>query len=181
MSPGTCPQCEHVNEDINGGFCEECGAMIKSGSSATRNLIIFLVGFIVVGMLINFLDRKTTPKAPPPQRAVAVPPEIEHLTPTPAFYAEKIKVIKSNWYRSGFDAVAMWDVKLKNTSDVTLGDIEYETTYYSETNNLVDSGRGTIQKLIKPGQTRTFEVNDGFLHKEAAGAYFVVKGARVIP
>jgi tetratricopeptide (TPR) repeat protein len=92
---------------------------------------------------------------------------------------DPIDVVKATWEKGGFGVIGVWHVTLKNRSDKPVADIEYETAYSSESGNDVGSGSGTIQKVIEPGATRTFEVNDGFIQSEAARASFVVKKWRL--
>ena len=90
-------------------------------------------------------------------------------------------VEKSGWEKGGFGSIAMWKVTFRNTSDKPIGNISYETTYYSETGNVVDRGgvssvvdKKVIQKVIAPKSKRTIEVNDGFTHSEAHTAIFLL-------
>jgi hypothetical protein len=89
-----------------------------------------------------------------------------------------IVVMKSSWRKGGFGVVAEWTVTLKNTNSlVTYADIEYATTYSAPSGTTVDQGSGKILQILRPGKTRTFEVNDGFLNSQAAGALFRITGA----
>jgi hypothetical protein len=93
----------------------------------------------------------------------------------------KLQVVSSNWEKSGFGAVVVWKVKFKNTSARPIGNIKYRTSYTAETGDVVDRGgtdslmsKDTLQKVIKPGETRTLEINDGFVNQEAHQASFAV-------
>ena len=58
----------------------------------------------------------------------------------------------------------------------------------SETGNVVSKGgvdailgKDTIEKIVPPKSTRTFEVNDGIIGEEAATANFDIVSWREIP
>lgn len=93
----------------------------------------------------------------------------------------QLEVVSSRWEGGG---VAVWKVTFRNKGKFDIGDIKYSTVYYSETGNVVDQGGTnsfadrTIQKVIPAGKTRTIEINDGFLHSEAARATFSVESCR---
>jgi hypothetical protein len=99
---------------------------------------------------------------------------------------QKLQVVKADWSKGGFGSVAMWRVTFRNTGRLPLGNIKYRTIYFSETNKVVDKGGvdsvgdKTVQKVIKPGEKRTIEINDGFLHKEADTARFEIVSCEVI-
>jgi hypothetical protein len=92
-----------------------------------------------------------------------------------------LKVTDSTWGRGGFDSVALWRVTFWNRSEKPIGNIRYRTRYTAETGDQVDRGGVDalfgdyiIRKVIPPHQKRTIEINDGFLHHEAARASFEV-------
>jgi hypothetical protein len=82
----------------------------------------------------------------------------------------------SRWEKGGFGVVGVWKITLRNRSEKPVGNLGYKTTYFSETNNEVDSNSGLIQKVITPRQKRTIEVNDGFISNDAHTANFVITG-----
>lgn len=92
-----------------------------------------------------------------------------------------LQVTQSRWEKGGFGTVAMWRVTFHNKSKRPIGNIKFQTSYSAETGAQVDRGgtdsllgKDTIQKVIKPGEKRTIEVNDGFVHDEAARGSFNV-------
>ena len=98
-----------------------------------------------------------------------------------------LELVRSRWEKGGFGAIAVWKVTIKNKSKKEIGDIKFRTSYFSETRNNVGKGgvdsllgKDTIQKVIKPGQTRTLEVNDGFVHSEAETANFELVSWRIL-
>jgi hypothetical protein len=108
-----------------------------------------------------------------PRRAEAARPELE-----------KIKAV---WKKGGFGSIGVWTVTIRNNTNKTLGDIKFKTEYSSESGNIVTRGgtdallgKDTIQKVIPPKQTRTFEVNDGFISDEANTASFEVVSWREV-
>jgi len=89
-----------------------------------------------------------------------------------------VTVIASSWSKDGFGTVAVWRVTLKNTNPyMKYSDIAYTTEYSAASGTDVDSGHGKILDVLGPGQTRTFEVNDGFVHSQAKRASFSILGA----
>jgi hypothetical protein len=111
-------------------------------------------------------------------------------TPTPApepEAADKLEVVKKRWHKGGFGAVSIWHVTFRNKGDKPIGNIRYRTFYRAETGEIVDQGgvEGlldyTVKKVIKPGQTRTIEINDGFINgQEISTAKFEVVSAEYI-
>jgi hypothetical protein len=98
-----------------------------------------------------------------------------------------LEVVSAKWEKGGFDTIAIWKVTLRNNTDVKLGDIKFRTAYSSETGNVVSKGgtdgllgKDTIEKIVPPKSTRTFEVNDGFVSDEAERAGFEIVDWRVI-
>ena len=90
-----------------------------------------------------------------------------------------IDVVNTRWHHDGFGVVAMWSVTLKNNAQfVTFYDIEYRTEYSAASGTVTSSNQGTILNVLKPGQTRSFEVNDGFINTQAHSASFEITGAR---
>jgi hypothetical protein len=90
-----------------------------------------------------------------------------------------LTLVRDAWQRDGLNTVALWEVTIKNTSRFfTYADIEYKTHYSAASGTSVDEGSGKILDLIKPGDTRTFKVNDGFLHSQAARGSFKITGGQ---
>lgn len=116
------------------------------------------------------------------------PPAKESTAPTPCVTVtpscsdfHQLQVVKSRWEKGGFGTVAVWHVTFRNNGKKPIGNIKFSTSYDAETGSEVDKGgtdsllgKDTIQKVIEPGKTRTIEVNDGFVHDEAARASFAV-------
>lgn len=89
-----------------------------------------------------------------------------------------LKVVRSSWSKDGFGTIAMWTVTITNTSRVVeYYDIAYQTSYSAESGTDVDNGEGKILAVLKKGQTRTFEVNDGFVQQHSRRASFRITGA----
>lgn len=93
--------------------------------------------------------------------------------------ANALEVVKSDWFKSGFGSVGMWRVTFENISTRPVGNILYKTTYFSETGQEVDhggslNGGDVIEKVIPAKGTRTLEVNDGFISRQAHRARFEV-------
>jgi hypothetical protein len=97
---------------------------------------------------------------------------------------QQVKVVDYTWGVGGLGLVGIIKVTIKNLSKYPLGNFKYETTYYSETGIASKSWGGAreLEKLIKPGQTRTFEINDGYIDKEKAEKMsFKITGYDVLP
>jgi hypothetical protein len=88
--------------------------------------------------------------------------------------ANPLEVVKADWKKEAFASIAIWTVTFRNRSSKPVGDIAYQTVYSGETGALVDTGSGTVAKVVPPGSTRTLEINDGFLNKDAHRAGFKV-------
>lgn len=121
----------------------------------------------------------TTPSIPPAlaRPSLATPT----ITPVPTPDPTLLQVVHTEWEKGGFDSIAIWHVTFFNRSDKPIGNIQYRTRYSAETGDKVDAGGvdallgdNTIRKVIPPHQKRTIEINDGFLHHEAAKANFQV-------
>lgn len=127
-------------------------------------------------------------ETPPP--VVKVTPIIKDAAPAPGDTSSlpQLQKVKATWTKGGFGSVALWKVTIKNNSNSKLGDIKYSTEYTSETGNVVGRGgaggllgKDTIEKIVPPKSTRTFEVNDGFINSEAETASFEIVSWREIP
>jgi RNA polymerase subunit RPABC4/transcription elongation factor Spt4 len=90
-------------------------------------------------------------------------------------------VVSDSWKKGGFGSIGIWSVTFENRSNQRVGDLAYETEYYSESGNRVGRKSDVIQKVIEPKSKRTIEVNDGFIHSEARSANFELKGWRFVP
>jgi hypothetical protein len=97
---------------------------------------------------------------------------------TKADPATDIAVVRSSWSREGFGTVGVWTVTLKNNNPVMrYSDIRYRTEYSAASGTSVGDGNGQILDILGPGQTRTFRVNDGFIHSQAQRASFSIVAA----
>jgi hypothetical protein len=89
-----------------------------------------------------------------------------------------VTILHSSWSKGGFDTVAIWKVTLRNQNKhAAFADIAYRTSYGGASGTTLDTKAGVIYEVLKPGQTRTFEVNDGFVHGQVSRASFVFVGA----
>jgi hypothetical protein len=87
---------------------------------------------------------------------------------------EKLRVLDVTWQKGGFNTVSMIYLTVKNCSDSPITNISYDSTYTAENGDVVTQG-GThqffgvknIKKVVHPGETRTLEINDGFIDSEA--------------
>jgi hypothetical protein len=90
-----------------------------------------------------------------------------------------LSVVKSSWRTDGFDTVAVWNVTIRNSNkSVAYVDFGYTTHYTGESGTTLHESAGVITQILKPGQTRTFEVNDGFVRSQTTRASFQLIGAR---
>src|SRR5205823_5784046 len=110
------------------------------------------------------------------------PSYVTHFpSPSPTPDLSLLQITKHSWEKGGFDTVALWHITFWNRSDKPIGNIRYRTRYTAETGGQVDRGGVeallgdyTIRKVIPPHQKRTLEINDGFVHHEAARAHFEI-------
>jgi hypothetical protein len=110
-----------------------------------------------------------TPQTSTPQPSGRPSPTVRS-TPYPTPKAQGVKIVWVSWEKGGFGVASIIHLKLKNLTDQTIGNIRYSTTYVSDTGIQSESLNGdkVITKLIKPGQTRTLEVNDGLIQAARA-------------
>ncbi len=76
----------------------------------------------------------------------------------------QLELVKSSWKKSGFNAVALITVKIKNLHKKSCKDITGNISFYSRSNMWLGTTPFTIYNSIPPGVTRTFsDINVGFL------------------
>ncbi|MEP7340141.1 MAG: zinc ribbon domain-containing protein [Acidobacteriota bacterium] len=187
----TCPRCSAQNE-VEAQFCFGCGLPLGSTQPQPAsppkkgNLVRILVIVAILagvgmcgfcGLIIGLNPKRESLKPSSSPQGVTSSSPIPYVSPTPIW--SDLTIVKSVWQKDGFGVVATWKVTFKNNSDKPIGNIQYRTTYYSETGAVVDKGgvdspinKKIIQKVIPPNSTRTIEVNDGFTHSEAHTAKF---------
>ena len=96
---------------------------------------------------------------------------------------DNLRVLSVRWRKGGFDTVSIITVTLKNVSKSPITDLRYDTVYRAENGEVVTKG-GTheflgvkdVKKVIAPGQTRTIEIDDGFIQSEAVSMSFQIVG-----
>lgn len=93
-----------------------------------------------------------------------------------------LEIVSSSWHKGGFDTIALWKVRIRNKSKlVAYRDMVYKTSYSAASGTEVGESAGKILEIIRPGQVRTFEVNDGFVHSQATrGGFSLIGGEKVI-
>ena len=103
------------------------------------------------------------PKTATPTTSQNNPP-VAFSTPMPDYKLQGIKLVDFSWYKGGFGTVSMVHIQIKNLTKRSIGNIKYSARYFSDTGiESGSSGDKIITKIIKPGQTRSFDVNDGFI------------------
>lgn len=114
-------------------------------------------------------------------RRDALAQELVDVTNRPESFLE---LKKMDWRKAGFGSVAEADITIKNKSHFPIGDIEIQATFTGESGAEVGGGwlnHKTLNKVIQPGQSRTFrDVNFGFISDQAERGSVEIKGARVI-
>lgn len=91
-----------------------------------------------------------------------------------------LAIKKYTWEKGGFGTVGLIHVTIKNLSTHdSIANIHYKTAYYAESGVQHGSwgGHGVIEKVLGPGQIRTFEVNDGFINTQATKMSLQIAGA----
>jgi hypothetical protein len=209
-----CNACGHRNQG-NWNACQMCRAANPNMASfapntpKSSNTKVIGIGFLALILLCgmcgffgiitdnNKIKNSSFSQVTPTPATLSVDRSpTTSLTPYPKGYTvdgkndsppkPELEVLKSTWVKDGFGTVAVWRVTFRNNSDKRIGDIKYETRYFSESGNQVDRGGElgladhTIQKVIEPKKTRTLEVNDGFTHSEAHTANFTLKSWRAL-
>jgi hypothetical protein len=89
-----------------------------------------------------------------------------------AIEKDPLEVADFKWSTGGFGSVGILKVTFKNRSTKPVGNIVYKTEYKAETGLVVSRGSGVIAKVIGPNETRTIEVNDGFINSQSDTANF---------
>lgn len=109
------------------------------------------------------LQAKHSPSAapiqPPQPTVTATPTELLTVAEPDTHF----RVTKSTWEKGGFDSIALWHVTIKNVTNRPMGNFTYVTGYGSETGVDHGSRGGRLEKRLEPGQTKSFEINDGFI------------------
>ena len=194
MSVLICPQCNTENK-TPARLCNGCGVgfFVQPKKKSNAGWVGLLLIILVV-VLCNIGSVPIDKSIPPNVQQAAItnpnkPPNKASFAPTvPTPNPKGLVLVKSTWRKGGFDAIAIWKVTIKNESDKPLGDIKFRTAYFSESRNKVTSGgvdallgKDTIQKVVPPKSSRTFEVNDGFVSDEAVTADFQIVSWQEIP
>lgn len=156
------------------------------------NLVATIGIFVVVGCVCPSSPKRTSDESP---KSTSTPADLSTSNTNGNANAPKsfdylkdgLVVVSAKWHKGGFGSIAIWKVTIKNVSDKPLGDIKFSTEYLSETENVVGKGgtrgilgKDTIEKVVPPKSTRTFEVNDGFVSDEAHTASFELESWRII-
>src|SRR5205807_7881373 len=183
-------KCRECGREISSksATCPGCGAPVKGKRNPATGCLVLLGIFFVVGLLGHLHNSATstssTAGSSPAALAVASPtanytPYVPPPSATPDL--SLLQITKKTWEKGGLDSVALWHITFWNRSEKPIGNIRYRTRYSAETGDQVDKGGVdallgdyTIRKVIPPHQKRTIEINDGFLHHEAARANFEI-------
>lgn len=158
------------------------------------NLVIAIGILWVIGCSCPSPDANKNGAVPSPASSPAQQNSANSGNPTSAntnapFNYEKdgLQLVSAKWQTGGFGTVALWKVTIKNVSDKPLGDIKFSTEYFSETKNVVSKGgtkglvgKDTIEKIVPPKSTKTFDVNDGFVSDEAHTADLKLESWRIV-
>jgi hypothetical protein len=146
-----------------------------------------ILAIFATGSVDSNTTHSTTSSNAPPSALSPIP--TTPFTPLPTPDPKLLQVTHSTWQKGGFETVAIWRVTFWNRSDKPIGNIHYRTRYTAETGDQVDRGGVdallgdyTVRKVIPPHQKRTIEINDGFVHSEAArGSFEIVSWEFVNP
>jgi hypothetical protein len=205
-----CSICGAQN-DLSAQFCQACNAQSFPITKARpkqkfTTSLLFKCGVVIFGCcavigIISMIreDRPappkgvlltngptSTPTSTPTLAPVLSPAEQipEQSEPAPE---SQLAAVQVRWERSGSGAAVIWRVNLKNNTARPIGDIQYRTTYYSETGNVLGKGgvdsalaKKIVQKVIPPKATRTVEIEDGITHPEVHRAHFQLVSWRFV-
>lgn len=203
-----CSICGAQN-DLSAQFCQACNAQSFPITKARpkqkfRTSLLVKCGVAVFGCsaLIGIISMIREDRPAPPKGVILAsgPTPTSTPTPTPVLSpAEQIRekselapeselaAVQVRWERSGSGAPVIWRVSLKNNTARPISGIQYRTTYYSETGNVLGKGgvdsaldKKIVQKVIPPKATRTIEIKDGFTHSEVHRAHFQLVSWRFV-
>jgi hypothetical protein len=157
--------CKHCGRDLAGGASQVQIVQAKKPTSPAAIGCLIILGLCGLGYCVQAFRTPVSPSGssgggPAAPIAAATPKQ-----PTPREALQRDVKITGTWSRSGFGNIAMWDIKLVNSSKTTTWkDLQYETDYESESGKRLHQSRGELNIVLKPGQTRYVkEHNDGFI------------------
>lgn len=111
---------------------------------------------------------KASPTAQPSSVAKSTPISTPTQDlPTDAYVGSDFEIVNSIWEKGGFGVVPIWHVTIKNLTNRPMGNFSYRADYSSETGIGHNSHTGLLEKRLEPGQTKTFEISDGFIDSQA--------------
>ena len=93
----------------------------------------------------------------------------------PKSYLE-LRVI--GWENAAFGTVGVYNLNIKNTSNLPIQDIVLKFTYYGESGTILNTNEATIYKIIKPKSTlKERNFNAGFKHSQGVTCNVEIIGA----
>lgn len=93
---------------------------------------------------------------------------------------EGVEVVVYRWHTSGFGAVMMLDITLRNDSSVELRDFVINCEHSGPSGTVIDRNSRTLYEKLAAGEKRKFRnVNMGFIRSQVDKSSCQVDGAKV--
>lgn len=93
---------------------------------------------------------------------------------------EGVEVVVYRWHTSGFGAVMMLDITLRNDSSVELRDFVINCEHSGPSGTVIDRNSRTLYEKLAAGEKRKFRnVNMGLIHSQVEKTACQVDGAKV--
>jgi len=89
-----------------------------------------------------------------------------------------VVIVRQNWSRGGFGAVAEHTVLVRNDCPIPLKDIEFTATYYAPSGSRIDSTTRKVYQRMAPKSSQWMKFS-GFVHEQANKASVEVSDASV--
>jgi hypothetical protein len=95
----------------------------------------------------------------------------------------KVELLRPlHWWKGGFDAVMLADLKIRNTTPHDVKDMVIACVEYAPSGTMIDHNTHTQYDIVKAATTETFHrVNLGFVHPQAQQASCHIVSYQTLP